>query len=72
VNAAGRPEKVSRSVRSATEWLANATRKASAFTPSPIGFYFASLWYFEELYPLVFSVSALRRAQGLRDTQEPR
>jgi squalene-hopene/tetraprenyl-beta-curcumene cyclase len=58
VKAAGHPERVSRSVSSATEWLADAT-----FTPSPIGFYFASLWYFEELYPLIFSVSALRRAQ---------
>jgi len=27
---------------------------------SPIGFYFARLWYHEELYPLIFSVSALR------------
>ncbi len=29
--------------------------------PSPIGFYFANLWYHERLYPLVFSVAALRR-----------
>ncbi len=26
---------------------------------SPIGFYFARLWYYERLYPLLFSVSAL-------------
>jgi squalene-hopene/tetraprenyl-beta-curcumene cyclase len=30
--------------------------------PSPIGFYFAKLWYFERLYPLIFAVAALRVA----------
>jgi squalene-hopene/tetraprenyl-beta-curcumene cyclase len=29
--------------------------------PSPIGLYFASLWYSEQLYPVVFGVKALRR-----------
>jgi squalene-hopene/tetraprenyl-beta-curcumene cyclase len=33
--------------------------------PSPIGFYFAKLWYFERLYPLIFTVAALRRAAQL-------
>ena len=30
--------------------------------PSPIGFYFARLWYFERLYPLIFAAAALRVA----------
>jgi squalene-hopene/tetraprenyl-beta-curcumene cyclase len=30
--------------------------------PSPIGFYFAKLWYYEKLYPLIFTVSALGQA----------
>jgi squalene-hopene/tetraprenyl-beta-curcumene cyclase len=30
--------------------------------PKPIGFYFANLWYYEELYPLVFTAAALGRA----------
>jgi squalene-hopene/tetraprenyl-beta-curcumene cyclase len=35
----------------------------STFTePSPIGFYFAKLWYFEKLYPIIFTVAALGRA----------
>lgn len=34
--------------------LIDANQKAS-----PIGFYFARLWYYERLYPLIFSVSAL-------------
>ena len=28
--------------------------------PSPIGLYFAKLWYSEKLYPLIFSVAALK------------
>ncbi len=40
--------------------------------PTPIGFYFAKLWYFERLYPKTFITSALRRAATLvrsRDDQ---
>jgi squalene-hopene/tetraprenyl-beta-curcumene cyclase len=29
--------------------------------PAPIGLYFARLWYFERLYPLIFTTSALSR-----------
>ena len=36
-------------------WLA----ERADFAPSPIGLYFAKLWYSEELYPLVFTVGAL-------------
>ncbi len=47
-------------VRSA-EWLCEATKKGTAFEPSPIGFYFARLWYFEKTYPVVWTVEALSR-----------
>jgi len=30
-------------------------------SPAPIGLYFARLWYFESLYPLIFATSALGR-----------
>ncbi|QOV88492.1 prenyltransferase/squalene oxidase repeat-containing protein [Humisphaera borealis] len=40
-------------------WLIQNTRDGTQFPPSPIGFYFAKLWYFEKLYPLVWVVSAL-------------
>lgn len=43
------------------QWLAGATRCGVNTPPSPIGFYFARLWYFEALYPLIFSVEALLR-----------
>jgi len=44
------------------DWLIDQVRAGSVAEPSPIGFYFAKLWYFERLYPLIFAVSALRRA----------
>ena len=34
-------------------------------TASPIGLYFAELWYFEDLYPLVFAVSALEKVRKM-------
>lgn len=37
--------------------------------PAPIGFYFAKLWYYEGLYPLVFTVAALERAAQLQANQ---
>ncbi len=43
------------------EWLRNATRDGTHFPPSPIGFYFANLWYFEKLYPILFTAAALTR-----------
>jgi squalene-hopene/tetraprenyl-beta-curcumene cyclase len=35
---------------------------------SPIGLYFARLWYFEELYPLIFALCALSKIQKLTDS----
>ena len=43
-------------------WLCRAIRDQRHRIASPIGFYFARLWYFESLYPIIFSVSALGRA----------
>lgn len=44
------------------EWLIEATRYGAKTPASPIGFYFARLWYYEELYPLIFATAALRAA----------
>jgi squalene-hopene/tetraprenyl-beta-curcumene cyclase len=43
-------------------WLLDQIDNGKLMEPSPIGFYFAKLWYFEKLYPLIFSAGALRRA----------
>lgn len=40
-------------------WLANRINKGN-MEPSPIGLYFANLWYYEKMYPIVFSISALK------------
>jgi squalene-hopene/tetraprenyl-beta-curcumene cyclase len=43
-------------------WLIGRVEDGTYREPTPIGFYFAKLWYFESLYPLIFAVAALRRA----------
>lgn len=46
--------------------LIEAVRSDRWTDPSPIGLYFAKLWYYEELYPLVFTTAALRAAHARR------
>lgn len=48
-----------------TEWLMARVESGAWREPAPIGFYFAKLWYFERLYPLIFTVGALGRAGKL-------
>jgi squalene-hopene/tetraprenyl-beta-curcumene cyclase len=43
-------------------WLVERVENGSWTDPAPLGFYFARLWYFERLYPMVFTVGALRQA----------
>ncbi|HVR75532.1 MAG TPA: prenyltransferase/squalene oxidase repeat-containing protein [Planctomycetota bacterium] len=42
-------------------WLVGRV-EAGVLEPSPIGFYFANLWYYERLYPWIFALGALGRA----------
>jgi squalene-hopene/tetraprenyl-beta-curcumene cyclase len=46
-------------------WLIERTGQGTKLSASPIGLYFARLWYFEELYPAIFALSALHKAQRL-------
>jgi len=48
-------------VSNALAWMCEAIAAGQVDEPTPIGFYFAKLWYFEKLYPLVFTVAALGR-----------
>ncbi len=50
-------------VRKGLLWLVEAVESGRFREPSPIGFYFAKLWYYEKLYPLIFTVAALGRAR---------
>jgi len=49
-------------VQRGVAWLVEAVESGRFRDASPIGFYFAKLWYFEKLYPLIFTVAALGRA----------
>jgi len=44
------------------DWLVRAVEGEKHLESAPIGLYFARLWYYERLYPLVFVVSALGQA----------
>jgi squalene-hopene/tetraprenyl-beta-curcumene cyclase len=59
-------------VRRGADWLLSATGSGRVHNPSPIGFYFAKLWYFEVLYPLIFSVEAMSLAARLQDPEKRR
>lgn len=43
------------------QWLVEQVESGAWIEPSPIGFYFAKLWYFEKLYPMIATVAALTR-----------
>lgn len=58
-------QKLADSIRAGVDWLIDNTQEGQNITASPIGFYFAKLWYFEELYPLIFIVGALQQVKKL-------
>ena len=43
-------------------WLLEAVESGRFLEASPIGLYFAKLWYYEDLYPIIFTASALQKA----------
>lgn len=48
-------------ILSGTRWLIDAVQRERHQVAWPIGFYFAKLWYYERLYPLVYTTAALGR-----------
>ncbi len=52
-------------------WLVEAVESGRWQESSPIGFYFAKLWYYETLYPLIFTVAALGRAVARPADSQP-
>lgn len=52
-------------VERAALWLVERVERDEWQAPAPIGFYFAKLWYFERLYPIIFAVAALNGAGRL-------
>jgi squalene-hopene/tetraprenyl-beta-curcumene cyclase len=55
----------STAIQRGCDWLMQRIESGEWREPSPIGFYFAKLWYFEKLYPFIFTVGALRTASEL-------
>ena len=54
-------ERCDAAIERAVRWLAS--RLEEEIEPAPIGFYFANLWYFERLYPLIFAAGGLGAAR---------
>ena len=52
-------------VRRGVQWLLDATEDGTQFGTAPIGLYFARLWYHERLYPVIWSLGALKAAKEL-------
>jgi squalene-hopene/tetraprenyl-beta-curcumene cyclase len=59
-------------VNNGLAWLVQHVETGGLYNPTPIGFYFAKLWYFEKLYLIIFTVAALGRARRKKpDRCEP-
>ena len=56
-----------RAVERGAAWLVERVEDGTWREPAPIGFYFAKLWYYERLYPMIWTVGALGRAAALAD-----
>jgi squalene-hopene/tetraprenyl-beta-curcumene cyclase len=52
-------------VNNGLAYLVQQVENGGLYKPTPIGFYFARLWYFEKLYPIIFTLAALGRARRL-------
>jgi squalene-hopene/tetraprenyl-beta-curcumene cyclase len=57
--------KMQSAISSGVSWLIEHTAGGTSVAASPIGLYFAKLWYFEDLYPVIFTVSALQKVKNL-------
>ena len=58
----GRRPSLQPAIKKGLHWLITAVLENRHQESSPIGFYFAKLWYYERLYPLVFTAAALGSA----------
>ena len=52
-------------IRSGVRWLVDRTEHGRQFPPTPIGFYFAKLWYYERDYPTLTCCAALGQSASL-------
>jgi squalene-hopene/tetraprenyl-beta-curcumene cyclase len=64
LSGSGRDAAARGAVARGVTWLDQATNGGRNFPASPIGLYFARLWYSEQLYPLIFTVEALEASRS--------
>jgi squalene-hopene/tetraprenyl-beta-curcumene cyclase len=58
----GDERQISEAVARGARWLIDATIDGTELPAAPLGLYFARLWYYEELYPVVFALAGLAGA----------
>jgi len=58
----GQGQEIASAMSKGVLWLLDRIENGSWLEPAPLGFYFAKLWYFERLYPVILTVGALGRA----------
>ncbi|RKY08206.1 MAG: squalene--hopene cyclase [Planctomycetota bacterium] len=63
-------ENMRQAVYRAAQWLMQHTENPDRIHSAPIGLYFARLWYYEELYPLIFAVAALQKVKNMLENAE--
>jgi squalene-hopene/tetraprenyl-beta-curcumene cyclase len=61
----GDQQQISAAVARAVQWLIDATAPDHEIAAAPVGLYFARLWYYEELYPLLFAVQGVAAGTSL-------
>jgi squalene-hopene/tetraprenyl-beta-curcumene cyclase len=54
------------------QWLSQQVTSGAWTHAAPIGFYFAKLWYYERIYPLIFTVGALGKLLRFNELFERR
>lgn len=59
----GTHRRVSKPIVRAATWLLDTTKDGTEFPAAPIGLYFARLWYHERLYPILWTLGALKSAR---------
>lgn len=55
-------QSIATAVSQGVSWLVAAVDEGRHTDPAPLGFYFARIWYYERLYPLIFTTRALECA----------
>ncbi len=58
------PVELRNAILRGVHWLGERTQEGTRLEATPIGLYFARLWYSERLYPVIFTASACEHALG--------